>query len=488
MKNQPDYYAILGISPDATSEEVREAAKALGARFPKDARDPSQNVAYRQLLEAYEVLRDPERRAAYDAARQARTGFLDLTVQASRESIGALDNDQLLYLLVDIRPPHKAAERRRSINLSLVFDCSTSMGGKRLERVKIAAAQVIERLSPEDVVSVIGFSDRAQTIVPAARVNNKQLLISRIDRMKASGGTEIFQGLKAGVKEMRKAMMSRYVNHLVLLTDGHTYGDEEQCIKLADEISKQSVTITAFGIGGDWNDKFLDELVTASGGRSIFIEEPDQIIDYLQERIQGLGTVYAQDVRLLANFPASISCSEVMKLSPFAQPLDCGGKEIALGVVEGRAPLSALLELKIKPQPAGRRLEIPLDFRADIPVEQLQDYPFDARHTVKVVPGDPDLSPSPSIVRAVQMLNLHRMNERAWSEAEAGQLDMATKRMERLTSRLMAAGHTKLAQQAMMETQRLSRMGTASSEGRKKMKYGTRSLISKTVRFDKEDD
>lgn len=488
MKNQPDYYAILGISPDATLEEIREAAKALGARFPKDARDPSQNVAYRQLLEAYEVLRDSERRAAYDAARQASTGYLDLTVQASRESIGALDNDQLLYLLIDIRPPHRATERRRSINLCLVFDCSTSMGGERLERVKIAAAQVIERLSPEDVVSVIGFSDRAQTIVPAGRVNNKQLLINRIGRMEASGGTEIFQGLKTGVKEMKKVMMSRYVNHLVLLTDGHTYGDEEQCIKLANEISNQSVTITAFGIGGDWNDKFLDELVTASGGRSIFIEEPDQIIDYLREQIQELGSVYAQDVRLLANFPAGVSCSDVMKLSPFAQPLDCGGKEITLGVVEGRAPLSALVELKIKPQPAGRRLEIPLDFQADIPVEQLQDYPFDAHHTVKVVPGDPDLSPSPSIVRAVQMLNLHRMNEKAWSEAEAGQLDVATKRMERLTSRLMAAGHTKLAQQAMMETQRLSRMGTVSSEGRKKMKYGTRSLISKTVRFDKKDD
>jgi len=487
MRNQPDYYAILSISPDATREEIREAAKALGARFPKEARDPSRNVAYRQLLEAYEVLGDPERRAAYDAELHAEVGFLDVTVQASRQKIGALDTDQLLYLLVDIRPPHGAAERRRSVNLCLVFDCSTSMRGERLERVKIAAAQVIEKLSPEDTVSIIAFSDRAKAIVPAGTVSNKRLLINSIDRMEASGGTEIYQGLKAGVAEMKKVMMSRHVNHLALLTDGHTYGDEAQCIELAEEISKQSVTITAFGIGADWNDEFLDELVTASGGRSIFIEEPDQIVDYLRGQIQGLGTVYAQDVRLLTNFPPGVSCGYVMKLSPFAQPLDSSGKQITFGVVEGRAPLTALLELAIKPQPVGRRLEIPLRFRADIPVEQLQDYSVDAHHTVKVVPGDPDLSPPPGVVRAVQLLNLHRLNERAWSEAEAGKMEVATKRMERLTSRLMAAGHTKLAQQAMMETQRISRMGTVSSEGRKKMKYGTRSLISKTVRLDKDD-
>lgn len=487
MRNQPDYYAILGISPDATPEEIREAAKALGGRFPKDARDPSQNAAYRQLLDAYEVLGDPDRRAAYDAEMQATSGFLGATVQASRQSIGALDNDQLLYLLVDIRPPHGVAKRRRAVNLCLVFDCSTSMSGKRLERVKIAASHVIERLSPEDTVSIIGFSDRAQTIVPAAKVSNKQLLISRINRMEASGGTEIFQGLKAGAVEMRKVMMSRHVNHLVLLTDGHTYGDEAQCLKLTEELSKRSVTITAFGIGGDWNDRFLDKLVSSSGGRSIFIEEPDQIVDYLREQIQGLGTTYAQDVRLLADFPAGVSCDYVMKLSPFAQPLDPSGEQIAFGVVEGRAPLSALLELTINPQPAGRRLEIPLRFRADIPVEQLQDYSFATQHTVKVVAGQPEMSPSPGVVRAVQMLNLHRMNEQAWNEAEAGQMDVATKRMERLTSRLMAAGHTKLAQQAMMETQRLSRMGAVSSEGRKKMKYGTRSLISRTIRFDKDD-
>lgn len=487
MRNQPDYYAILGVSPDATPEEIREAAKALGRRFPKEARDPSQNVAYRQLLDAYEALRDPERRAAYDAELEADASVLDVTVQASRQKVGALDNDQLLYMLIDVRPPLGASERRRPINLCLVFDCSTSMRGERLERVKIAAVQVIESLSPEDTASIIGFSDRAQIIVPSGKVSNTQLLISRLDRMEASGGTEIFQGLNAGVDEMKKVMMSRHVNHLILLTDGHTYGDEAQCIKLANEISKQSVTITAFGIGGDWNDEFLDELVAASGGRSIFIEDPNQIIDYLREQIEGLGTVYAQDVRLLTDYPTGVSCSYVMKLSPFAQPLDCSGEQIAFGVVEARAPLSALLELTIKPQPVGRRLEIPLHFRADIPVANLHDYSIDTHHTLEIVPGDPDMSPSPGIVRAVQMLNLHRMNEKAWSEAEAGDMEKATKRMERLTSRLMAAGHTKLAQQAMMETQLLSRMGAVSSEGRKKMKYGTRSLISKTVRLGEDD-
>jgi Ca-activated chloride channel homolog len=92
------------------------------------------------------------------------------------------------------------------------------------------------------------------------------------------------------------------------------------------------------------------------------------------------------------------------------------------------------------------------------------------------------------IVRAVQILNMYRMNEQAWKEAEKGDLTAATKRMEYLTSRLREAGFTKLAQKAQAETQRMSYTGQLSAEGRKQIRYGTRTIMTKSLSLDFVED
>ena len=69
------------------------------------------------------------------------------------------------------------------------------------------------------------------------------------------------------------------------------------------------------------------------------------------------------------------------------------------------------------------------------------------------------------------------MQEKAWEEAQSGQLDTAAARMRRLTTRYQETGDLRLAQQAQLEAQRLDRLGTMSLEGRKVLKYGTRSLM-----------
>jgi Ca-activated chloride channel family protein len=50
-----------------------------------------------------------------------------------------------------------------------------------------------------------------------------------------------------------------------------------------------------------------------------------------------------------------------------------------------------------------------------------------------------------------------------------------------LTSRLAEAGHTDLARQLQDESIRLSSVGEVSADGRKRLKFGTRSLVSQTV-------
>jgi DnaJ domain len=65
-----DPYAVLGVTPRASAEEVRRAYHARARRVHPDV-DPAGVEAFRRLTAAYEILGDPRRRRSYDAARRA---------------------------------------------------------------------------------------------------------------------------------------------------------------------------------------------------------------------------------------------------------------------------------------------------------------------------------------------------------------------------------------------------------------------------------
>jgi molecular chaperone DnaJ len=76
---EPDLYATLGVDRSASPAQILRAYRRLLRRLHPDTRPVSattsqsdSDAALRGVLQAYEVLRDPARRAAYDQARRER--------------------------------------------------------------------------------------------------------------------------------------------------------------------------------------------------------------------------------------------------------------------------------------------------------------------------------------------------------------------------------------------------------------------------------
>jgi molecular chaperone DnaJ len=81
MNGRDDFYAVLGVAREATEVEIKKAYRRLAMEHHPDRTggDKTSEERFKQITEAYEVLRDPEKRAAYDrygvAGSRAGGGF-----------------------------------------------------------------------------------------------------------------------------------------------------------------------------------------------------------------------------------------------------------------------------------------------------------------------------------------------------------------------------------------------------------------------------
>jgi molecular chaperone DnaJ len=70
-----EFYALLGVTRDATEAEIKKAYRKLAMEYHPDRNPaPEAEARFKEITEAYEVLRDPQKRAAYDRYGKAGIG------------------------------------------------------------------------------------------------------------------------------------------------------------------------------------------------------------------------------------------------------------------------------------------------------------------------------------------------------------------------------------------------------------------------------
>jgi Ca-activated chloride channel family protein len=479
-----DYYAILGVSRDASQEDIKRAYLEAAQKLHPDKNTAAgETELFLDVQLAYEALSNPKRRAQYDAtlAPEEKINLpYEYNVIYSRPSLLRLKEPQMLYVILDLQAPLESClAPSPPLNVCIVLDRSTSMKGEKMDVLKATSIQILRNLRQQDILSVVAFSDRAQVIIPASYHQDRSRLEARIQMIQPSGGTEIFQGLEAGTKEVMRSHDSKRVNHIILLTDGQTYGDEQNCLELASRLAERRVGISAMGIGKEWNDIFLDVLATRTGGSSAYISEPQEIKKLLLEKFNALAQIYAEDVLLNIGQMEGINLSYAFRLQPDPAPIAIDAPPLHLGQILQDASTRVIFEYVIQPTAVKSELTTLLDgtLKVSISSNPLPVPPFKMRLQRPVSDNPETDEPPVEIVQALSHLMIYRMQERARTEIEKGNLEAGTHQLKRLAANLLTQGERSLAQTIMLEVEHIQKKEGLSDEGSKRIKYGTRALF-----------
>lgn len=483
MSEASDYYADLGLTPEATPEEIRRAYHKLARELHPDLSNQADAAeAFLKVQAAYDVLSDPARRAQYDQSRGLAGSagpVVNLSILYSRPTLLRINESQLIFVMAEMTAPPDAKTRPSpALNVCLVLDRSTSMQGERLDTVKSTAVELIRQLRAEDTVSIVTFSDRAEVLVSGGRQSEQNAIISKVQMIQAGGGTEIFRGLEAGFFEVRSRFAASAINHIILLTDGRTYGDEADCLRLADQAAIYGIGISGLGIGQEWNDAFLDGLAMRTGGSSMYLSQPSDIRRFLKEKFLGLGQIYAERVTFDIDIKPGVELRYAFRLSPDVGPLKTTSP-IRLGMIPKEPGLAFVLEFLLDPIVTFRG-RLPLaegQIMLDIPTRTNPHCVLNLQlaREVSDVPDFPP--PATRLLDALSRLTLYRMQERANQYLTEGHFERARQNLHNLATHLYSRGLPELAHTTLQEAANVEQHRALSEGGKKAIKYGTRALL-----------
>ena len=411
-------------------------------------------------------------------------GEVIITPSLNRPRFPALDAEQMAYVYLAAQPAEGVAVVNAPLNLTLVLDRSGSMAGQKIADLRQAARLTLDRLGPDDLVSIVVFDDTVDVLAAARPAADKAALLAQIARIDERGGTQMSLGLQAGLAQARAGLGPDRVSRLILLTDGETWDDEARCRELAQTAGQLGAPITALGLGDEWNQALLTDLADLSGGNWEFIDTPDRILEAFGRVVVTMQRTLVTNATLILRLVRGVSARGVWRVQPLIDRLSARAigerdVQVALGDLQ-REGQSVLIELALPPRGAGDYRLAQAEVNYDIPgggagQKATADivFPFVADPTAATAVNG-------AVMNTVERVTAFKLMTRALDEREAVDSRQRTQRLRAAATRLLDAGEIELARQAEAAAAQMD-AGQALSP------QATKRLVSATRRLDMSD-
>ena len=160
--------------------------------------------------------------------------------------------------------------------ISFVVDTSGSMGG-RISTAQEALKGFINHITEKDSANLIKFTSSATKLCDFT--NDKQTLLSCVDKLYAYGGTSVYSGLNLSISDFNTIGNDKQ-KIIVLICDGDVDVDENN--SLIADAKEMNIKIYPVLIGSNsYSDSRLQGIADATGGKYFKAQTAEEIIDCL---------------------------------------------------------------------------------------------------------------------------------------------------------------------------------------------------------------
>jgi len=299
-----------------------------------------------------------------------------------RSSIAVAGESAASYALIKLIPAGGGASKPVPLNLAIVLDVSGSMyeedgtGVSRLQRIQQAARTAIQKLKPEDRLSIVAFAHNAQVVLPSTPLAEKAAIdkvIDDIDRFDVDpGGTAMDQGIELGLGEVEKAAGQGTLSQLVVLTDGETSG-EQACKRFAKEASEKKIRLNVIGVGLEWNQSLIKDLARLAEGDWGYIDvnDAEAAQRVFVEQFEQLASAGFLNVEMKIKAMKDIKVKRVRQVNPDIKTLPLLEPEervhvAHLGTLEKDNSTRYILDLSLPKRPDGKFMIAQIEVTYDL--------------------------------------------------------------------------------------------------------------------------
>lgn len=204
-------------------------------------------------------------------------------------------------------------ENRPSSNLVFLLDVSGSMDEpNKLPLVIKGMKMLTKQLTENDKVAIVVYAGAAGLILDATRGDQKQQIVSALERLKAGGSTNGGQGIVLAYQIAQDNFIVGGTNRVILCSDGDFnvgVTGQDQLTSLVKKNAKSGIFLSVLGFGiGNHNDAMMEQISNEGNGNYAFIDHKSEARKVLVEELGGTLVTIAKDVKIQIEFnPKEVS-------------------------------------------------------------------------------------------------------------------------------------------------------------------------------------
>lgn len=255
--------------------------------------------------------------------------------------------ERFLTLTIDPAMPDTTAAVDRPLHLGIVLDRSGSMSGEgKWDEAMRATRHLMSTLGGDDRLTLVSFSDHARAHLTAASPARGDEALRPLQAVGPGGGTNLHAGLQQGAAILARGHDAR-LDRLVVLSDGQAnvgITDPGALASLAARAQADGASVSAIGLGLDFEEDVMSGLADAGGGTYAFVDAATDLASVFEAELERAARLVGRTAVVRLTFSEGVTPQDVL-----GWPSTTSGQvmEIPIGDLYGASRRKVVVRLDV---------------------------------------------------------------------------------------------------------------------------------------------